>query len=422
MRGKGKFMGFLKLFVGKSPEEVEKKADALFEEGKFGLAKMEYENALEKRGKGAQATEALEKRLREKLRNTRELLAQKHKQDGLEIIASEYYEAAEQSFRLALELTENPELIKELRGMLDEIGRCSGKDQAVPASDLSPLKEEDPERTEPGPTEDEYFAALCSDLPGPVHREFYQYGMSFRQGYLALNEGDFELAAEKLLRAMEENPEGDFIAIELATAYLNLEKHQEAKTLAERFLSAHPDSPRGYQILCEVLWAMQEFDTALERLDACPHSMAESLAVVLLRGETLLKAQRLEEAERLYERELESQGWQADIARSLARAYEAQGKKAKARDTFGALLAECRACGSPGDTFAKQRFSDLSLELGDYSSNVLELYLSLVHEDPPRRADYYQKISRIYAAQGNDKEARRFEGFARQAQSASFDF
>jgi len=89
---------------------------------------------------------------------------------------------------------------------------------------------------------------------------------------------------------------------------------------------------------------------------------------------------------------------------------------------FGALLAECRACGSPGDTFAKQRFSDLSLELGDYSSNVLELYLSLVHEDPSRRADYYQKISRIYAAEGNDNEARRFEALGRQAQRASPDF
>ena len=315
-----------------------------------------------------------------------------------------------------------PELIEELRGMLDEIGHRSGEEQAVPALDPSPLKEKGPERAEPGPTDDEYFAALCSELPEAVRREFYQYGMSFRQGYLALNEGNFELAAEKLLQAMEENSEGGFIAIELATAYLNLDKYQEARTLAERFLRAHPDSPRGYQILCEVLWAVQEFDKALERLDACPNILAESLPVLLLRGETLLKAQRLEEAEHLYERELKSRGWEAGIARSLAKAYEARGKKAEARDMFGALLAECRACGSPGDTFAKQRFSDLSLELGDYSSSVLELYLSLVHEDPSRRADYYQKISRVYAAQGNDNEARRFEGFARQAQRESFDF
>ena len=73
------------------------------------------------------------------------------------------------------------------------------------------------------------------------------------------------------------------------------------------------------------------------------------------------------------------------------------------------------SCGSSRDAYAKQRFADLSLEQGDYSSTVLELYLSLLQEDPSRRADYYEKISRIYAAQGNDAEAERFEGFAREA-------
>jgi tetratricopeptide (TPR) repeat protein len=415
-RRKGKFMGFFKLFGGKPPEEAEKKADALFEAGEFGLAKMEYENGLEKWKKDAQGSEALEERIKKKLRKTREILARKRTQEGLEIMDSEYYEAAEESFRLALELTENPELIEELRGLLEEIGHRSGEKEAVPVFDPSALKEEGPERARPEPTDDEYFAALCSSLPEQVRREFYQYGMSFRQGYLALNEGNFQLAAEKLLQAMEENPGGSFIAIELATAYLNLERYQEARALTERYLRAHPDSPQGYHILCEVLWALQEFDKALELLDTCPNILAESLPVLLLRGETLLKAQRLEESERLYERELKSQGWHPDIALSLARIYEAQGKKEEARDMYGKLLAGFRACGSTGDTIVRQRFSDLSLELGEYSDKVLELYLSLVQEDPSRRADYYQKISRIYAAQGKDTEARRFEGLARQAQ------
>ena len=415
-------MGFFKLFAGKSPEDVEKKADGLFEAGEYGLAQMEYDHGLDKLRKGAQGNEALHKRLKEKLRTTREILARKHKREGLEIMDSEYYEAAEESFRLALELTEDPELIQEFRGMLNEIKRRSGNQQAVPAFDLRPLNNVDSARVEPGAGDDEYFDALCNGLPEPILREFHQYGISFKQGYLALNEGNFERAAQKLLQAMEENPEGDFIAIELATAYLNLERYQEARALTEIFLKAHPDSPQGYQILCEVLWALQELNTALELLDACPPILAESILILLLRGETLLKARRFEEAERLFKRELDSQGWQADIARSLAMAYEAQGKNAEAREIFGKLLAECRSCGSPGDTFAKQRFADLSLEQGDHSSTLLELYLSLVQEDPEQRADYYQKISRIYAAQGNDNEARRFEGFARQAQRESFDF
>jgi tetratricopeptide (TPR) repeat protein len=414
-------MGFFKLFGGRSPEEAEKKGDALFDAGEYGLAKMEYEDGLERLKKSAQGSESLEEHLKEKLRKTKEILAQRHKREGLEIMDSEYYEAAEESFRLALELTENPEAIKKLRGLIEETGHRSGKEQAVPVNDPSLSKEEGSGMAGPGATDNEYFAALCSGLPEPVRREFYQYGLAFREGYLALNDGNFELAADKLLQAMEENPEGSFIAIELSTAYLNLNRHQEARGLIERFLRAHPDSLQGYLICSEVLWAMQEFDKALEWLDACPHILAESQPVILLRGETLFKAQRFEESERLYEKELNVRGWQPDIARSLACTYEAHGKKEEARDMFGKLMAECQVCGSTGDTFAKQRFADLSLELREYSSKVLELYLSLVQEDPARRADYYQKISRIYAAHGNDTEARRFEGFARQAQRESFE-
>jgi hypothetical protein len=100
-------------------------------------------------------------------------------------------------------------------------------------------------------------------------------------------------------------------------------------------------------------------------------------------------------------------------------AFEAQGKTGEARELYKALLGPCRACGCPGDAFAKQRFADLSLEQGDYSSAVLELYLSLAQEDPSGRADYYRKTSRIYAAQGNKAEAERFEGFAREASRES---
>jgi tetratricopeptide (TPR) repeat protein len=263
--------------------------------------------------------------------------------------------------------------------------------------------------------DDEVFEALCSSLPAPIRREFHQSGEAFKEGYIALNQGRFEVAGEKLLQAMNENPEAEFIALELAAAYLNLERHEEARGLVEGFLGSHPDSLQGYQVLCETLWAMEEFEAALERLKGCPVTLAESVPLIILRGETLMHAGRLEEAEQLYENELGSRGWQSDIARSLGGCYEARGKIEQARDIFGKLLTECRTCGSASDPYVKQRFSELSFELGDYSSSVLEHYLSLVREDPSGRADYYEKISRIYALQGNDEEAERFEGFAQRA-------
>ena len=68
-------MRFLKPFGRKSPEDAEKKGDALFEAGEYGLAKMEYEDGLQKCGKTAQGYEALEGRLKEKICKTKETLA-----------------------------------------------------------------------------------------------------------------------------------------------------------------------------------------------------------------------------------------------------------------------------------------------------------------------------------------------------------
>ena len=50
--------------------------------------------------------------------------------------------------------------------------------------------------------------------------------------------------------------------------------------------------------------------------------------------------------------------------------------------------------------------------MGDHTVGILELYLSLIQEDPDNRKDYYRKISRIYASMGNKNEAGRFRAFA----------
>ena len=115
MEGKWAFFG---IFGGKSLEQREEKGDSLFEAGDYGLAKMEYENLVEKIIKGERKDPELEKRVIEKLDRTRELLAVRHREEGLEIMESGYLEAAADSFRLALELTHDPEMTEELKGLL----------------------------------------------------------------------------------------------------------------------------------------------------------------------------------------------------------------------------------------------------------------------------------------------------------------
>ena len=70
---------------------------------------------------------------------------------------------------------------------------------------------------------------------------------------------------------------------------------------------------------------------------------------------------------------------------------------------------QCRSCRARIDPFIKQKFADLSFDSGLNTTEVLEMYLSLAREIPQNAADYYHKISRIYTAQGNEEEARRFQ-------------
>ena len=75
----------------------------------------------------------------------------------------------------------------------------------------------------------------------------------------------------------------------------------------------------------------------------------------------------------------------------------------------------CQGCGTRIDPLIKQKYADISLETGDYSTDILEIYLGLVQEIPENRTDYYQKISMIYELNGNQEETRRFKSFAEQS-------
>ena len=160
---------------------------------------------------------------------------------------------------------------------------------------------------------------------------------------------------------------------------------------------------------------MEAFDEVQELLQACPPELAESPFIWLLRGETLFQAKRFEAAKSLFLEYLNASGWDENIALSLAKTYEALDEKEPARNLYGEVMEGCTHCGSMVAPLVKERYSRLSLECGDYSTRILELYLSLVQEDPDNRGEYYQKISEIYTALGNDEQARRYKSFAKRA-------
>ena len=409
--------GYLKTIFGQTPEKYEQRGDTFLNIADWGRAKLEYEKALDSLERASPVDEESATRLQEKLRRSTEALAAEHTQTGEDFMEQGYYDEAREWFQLATTLSQDPALISEIESHLLEMERLTGEDiqRNMPEPGLSPQVHDETVSHEP---EDEMFMALCGALPVEVRAAYSSYGASFKSGFLALNRGEFDLAADELSRAMEENPAPDsFIPLELATAFLNLGELDEAQGLLEIFLQYHPDALPGYQVLCEVFWEMRAFDRSEALLTDCPEELKNSLAHYLLRGETLFRAGNYSEARSFYQDFIKEHGWNEPVARGLAGTFEALGDYENARDMYAEIMTQCSSCHTRIDPGVKRKFADISFDLGQNASTVLETYLSLAQEDPENSPFYYKRVSQIYASLGNEEEAHRFQLFAQQAQN-----
>ncbi len=424
-------MGLLNFLKGKSPEDIEKQADDLFAKGSFGPAKIEYEKAFSKFEKKPEGRGDFGLRISDKIVRAKEALARKHWKDAEELMVSDCLDDARELLGLALELTMDGRVKSEVEELLKDLSsRMKAREAQKYADAGEAYADEDPyENTagwddeDPGDIieEEEYFESLLSVLP-PKEQEAYRgYGRAFEIGYTALNQGRFDVAEEKLSLALKENsPEKTYIPLELAAGYLNLEDYARAKELLYRFLEDFPDSLRAYHVLCETLWAEEDFEEALNLLSNCPEEISHTSTIHLLRGETLVQAKKFREAEAVYQNYLASCGGKDDrVIRSLAGVYEALGETARARALYGELLNACKGCGRRADADLRRRFADTSFSLGEHTAKTLELYLELAGTDPFNKADYYEKVSTIYHTLGNDKESIRFKGFSERVRRNS---
>jgi tetratricopeptide (TPR) repeat protein len=401
-------MGLLKIFSGKTPQDLEQRGDSFAQENAWGKAKIEYEKALIKLEKTSAPNTPIKSRLEEKISQTKESLAREHKKTAEDMLEAGFYEDAKQYTGLALELTEEPRLRDQLQELSRNLDHHIHKQIQL---EIPEFKVFDQPQEEPPPhqEDDGEWSALLGSLPDEIQQQYQSYGEEFKAGYLALNQGDFENAVALLSKAMEDNSTPDsFIALELATAYVNLEKYDDAQPLLENFIRQRPNALPAYQMLCDIFWEHDAIKKAEALLSAAPPELAESVAMYLLRGETLYQARKYSEAKQYYHDFLDNYEWNEPIARALAKTHEALGEMANARNIYRQIMDECQSCRTRIDPLIKLKYADLCFSSGLYTTEVLELYLSLAQEIPVNAAECYQKISQIYAAQGNETEARRF--------------
>jgi tetratricopeptide (TPR) repeat protein len=416
-------MRFLRLFSGPSPEKLEQKGDALAAAGYWGEARLLYERALDKLAKRAGPAGGWAAQLAAKIRQARETLAREHQQTAADLAENSYFQEARELLLLALELSADAQLRAALQAQLRGLAarQQALADAAAPDLLESLWDEEDesqPQDFEPAgaAAEAEYFFALCGTLPDEVRDAYLGYGEEFKAGFIALNRGDFAAAARRLGRAMALTPQPQsYIPLELATAYLNLGRLSDARTLLENFITHHPSTLPAYQLLCELYWEQNEFDRADDLLARLPPELAASQAAVRLKGETLYQAGQLAQAASFYQDVLEAFGWTEAVARELAKVYEALQQPDAARALYAEIIGRCSSCRADSDPEIKHRYAELSFAAGLRGEDILELYLALVREIPENAAVYYDRISRIYTRLGNSVEAARFRAFSARA-------
>ena len=407
-------MGLLKTFFRPNPLKHEQRGDTCVRAADWGMAKLAYETALDVLEKTAPGETTSRARILEKLHGSMKALAREHIQTAEDLIESGHDEDARELLELAQGLAQDPALKEDIDNLLQGIGGAIAEqnpEQTAPP--VLSVYDRDHESRDVG--EQETFMALIGPLPDEVRQTYMSYGPSFKAGYLALNQGDFVFAADTLSRAMEEYPSPDsFIPLELATALLNLQRLDEAREWLETFLENHPDALPGYQVLCEVFWEMEAFDRAEVLLETCPEELKNSLAYVLLRGESLSQAGRHSEAAVYYQAFINKHGPHDAVLKALAGSYETLENFEKARDLYVEIMNQCQSCQTRVDPLIQRKFADISFDLNERNTAVLESYLSLAQEEPSNRPFYFQRISEIYSAMGNKEEARRFQGFVRQ--------
>jgi len=404
-------MGILKNIFRMDPVKIEHKGDSFFSNSDWGRAKIEYEKALDLLQNKGSDYQGLEIKLQDKLQKSKEALALEHKKNGEELIEIGDFDEARELFELAIELTEVQPLISDLEILISKTKNQNGVEYQIELTEETVSDDSDFENG------DDYFITLCGTLPEEVRAAYISYGESFKEGYVALNNGDFQIAEDCLSRAMDESSEPDtYIPLELASAYMNLERYDDAIQLLEIFLEYHPDALPGYQLICEIYWELQAFDKAESLLNRCPEELKSSSMYFLLYGATKFRSEKYSEAVLLYEDFLKRFEWNEPISMALARTYEKLGNLEKAHEIYGEIISQCSSCHTRIDPIVKRKFADISFDLGQRSNVILEMYLSLVQEDPMDTAFYFNRVSELYNSLGNDQEASRFERFAEQAQ------
>ncbi len=397
-------MGFFS-FLSKKPEDYENSGDALLSKGAFGESKIAYEKSLAGITKLSKEPTADSDRVRGKLVETRECLAKQHSARAGELIEAGALDEARSCFMLALELTADPAFQASMEKKMAEMAAealvdANGEDSSL---DYAPL-----ETVEPSDLDE--FHALCGILPGEMEEAYISYGETFMNGYLALTRGEYPAAAQTLKLAMEEiGTQDSFIPLELANAFMGMDRFEDAKPLLKEFLTNHPASLSGIETLADLYCHTKQYASAHDLLAPLPDQVKKERQIKLVTGRLYFLEENYEAAADVYRELLSAPDWDEPAARSLVATLEAMEEYEAARNMAVTLLNQCSGCGRKPGPMDRLKYAELSVILKDYSQGIIDLYLAIAQEEPGVRSHCFQRVAFIFNESGRPEDAREAE-------------
>ncbi len=411
-------MTLLERLTGITPEKLEHKADRLLAAGRWGEAKLAYEDSLGRLNRRPGADAEMQSRLETKIRRCRNALAREHRQSAADLLEGGFLEEARDMLVLAIDVSADEGDRDEWMQTLETLAaHGNGSEDRAPT--LAPPVRAFVTATL-RPEDEEYFHALCHTLPDAIRRAYQNYGEDFKCGYIAINRGDFSTAVRHLERAHGQAKRPDsHIALELATAYANLNRYTEARSLLGAYLKHHPDALPAYRLLCEIHWESGNFDQAFQLLAGLPPELAASRAAASLEGATFERAGRLESARQHYRRFLDTYGWDPEMGHRLARVCRDLNATQEALALYRLLVENGRSCSARIAPRIRYEYAELCIEQGAQDTALLEMYLALAREIPDRAAHCYARVAQLYRRQGHTHESRRFRELARRIEATT---
>ncbi|MBI3468566.1 MAG: tetratricopeptide repeat protein [Planctomycetes bacterium] len=243
-----------------------------------------------------------------------------------------------------------------------------------------------------------------------LRRAFDVEQADFEQGYLeyvtrivaglSVSQKPEELSFAELVRAQQADPGNADLAARLAVAHFERRAYPQARQLARKALESAPKQQQASYVIARLHLLVGDEDQAVETLNAALDEAAPDEKLVTLLAGLRIKAQKYDEAERLYllaaKHDPQNNVWR----KALARVYLLSGDDQK----LSGVLAELAEQDSD-DFTVRKKLAQLALAAKDYPATVK--WANQAIQIDVLDADAHWMLAQAYRELNQPKETRR---------------